>query len=46
VDNSTALFLENKFCDFLGDIDGNRPDASRIDVEADEEKASSTDHGC
>jgi hypothetical protein len=40
-----ALLLENEFCDFFCDIDGNRSDASCVDVEADEKDASSTDHG-
>ena len=42
---SATLLLEHKFCDFFGDIDGDRSDMSSIDVEANEEDASSTDHG-
>lgn len=42
---SATLLLEQKFCDLFGDIDGDRSDVSSIDVEANEEDASSTDHG-
>jgi hypothetical protein len=42
---SATLLLKHKFCDLFGDIYGDRLDVSSIDVEADEEDASSIDYG-